>query len=103
VITTAKPRISPVLDRDTMAAMLARLVTDFYGSEPVPPADGGWFFRAVCELRRRNDDLFWTERRVTDLARELGYWPWSVVQVQSALRTGVDQAPSSVKTSDIDT
>jgi hypothetical protein len=77
-----------------MAAMLGRLVTSFYGDLPVPAADGGWFFRAVCELRRRSDDLFWTERRVTDLARELGYWPWSVVQVQSAFRTQMDSPPA---------
>jgi hypothetical protein len=85
-MTTARPRISPVLHRDAMAAMLGRLVTSFYGVEPVPAADGGWFFRAICELRRREDDLFWTERRVTELARELGYWPWSVLEVQTAFR-----------------
>ena len=73
-----------------MAAVLGHLVTTLYGDQPVPAADGGWFFRAVCEERRRNDDLFWTERRVHELAKELGYWPWSVIQVQTAIRSRVE-------------
>jgi hypothetical protein len=86
-IPDANPRKSPVLDRDGMTVVLTRVVTTLYGSDPVPAVDGGWLFRAICEERRRNDDFFWTERRVHELARELGYWPWSVMQVHTAIRT----------------
>ena len=87
---TPNLRQSHVLDRDRMAAVLTRVVTTLYGTDPVPAVDGGWLFRAICEERRRNDDFFWTERRVHDLARELGFWPWSVLQVHSAVRTAAD-------------
>lgn len=86
-------RTTSVLDRERMVEVLGRVVTTLYGNNPVPAVDGGWLFRAICEERRRNDDFFWTERRVHDLARELGYWPWSVMQVHSAIRTGVDAVP----------
>ena len=85
--TAASNRKNTVLDRDEMAVVVTRVVTTLYGSDPVPAVDGGWLFRAICEERRRNDDFFWTERRVHELARELGFWPWSVMQVHSAVRT----------------
>jgi hypothetical protein len=78
-----------------MAGVLQRLVAALYGGAPVPPEEGGRFFHDVCDERRRQGDLFWTERRLHDLARELGYWPWSVSQIEAALREKfLDGAPS---------
>lgn len=75
------------MDRTQMAAMLERLMTALYDGGPVPPAEGGRFFHAVCDERRRAGDLFWTEGRLHDLARKLGYWPWSFTQIQAALQS----------------
>lgn len=76
-----------------MTRVLERLVAALYDGAPVPPNEGGWFFRAICDERRRQEDLFWTERRLHDLARELGYWPWSVSQIEAALRIAAEGTP----------
>lgn len=73
------------MDRAQMTGMMEKLVVKLYGSAPVPASEGGWLFHAICEQRRREGDLFWTERRINDLARELGYWPWSVNQIGAAM------------------
>ena len=74
------------MDRSQMASFFDRLVSEVYGGRPVPPAEGGLLFRTVCERCREQGSLFWTESRLHDLARELGYWPWSVSQIEAALR-----------------
>ena len=79
------------LDRDGMAQMLKHLVQRLYGAASVPPTEGGDLFRMVCDERRRQGDFFWTERRLHDLARELGYWPWSVNQICAAARLAADE------------
>lgn len=72
------------MNRIEMAGRLRSLVAALYRGAPVPAVEGGLFFREVCEERRRAGDMFWTERRVYDLARELGYWPWSIAQIAAA-------------------
>ncbi len=72
------------MDRMEMTGTLHRLVAELYDGGPVPAAEGGRLFHEICEARRREDDLFWTERRLVDLARELGYWPWTVAQIGTA-------------------
>jgi hypothetical protein len=79
------------MDRTEMTLMLQRLVTAMYAGGPVPPAEGGPLFRAVCDERRREGDLFWTESRLHDLARKLGYWPWTVGQIGAAMRNDHDE------------
>ena len=71
------------MDQAEMTVLLERLVRSLYTAGVVPPAEGGLLFRTVCEERRRHGDLFWTERRIHDLARRLGLWPWSLVQIQA--------------------
>src|SRR5947208_3359666 len=73
------------MDREQMGEVLRRLVAALYGGTAVPPAEGGRFFRDICDERRRVGDLFWTEHRLHDLARELGFWPWSVAQIGAAI------------------
>jgi hypothetical protein len=80
------------MDRTEMADMLRRLATGIYGGAPVPPAEGGRFFHAVCEECRRREDMYWTERRIHELAREIGLWPWSFAQIHTALRTELTPA-----------
>lgn len=75
------------MNRIEMARRLRSLVVTLYNGSPVPAIEGGLFFREVCEERRRAGDLFWTERRLHDLARELGYWPWSIAQISAAFGT----------------
>jgi hypothetical protein len=75
-----------VMDRDGMAAMLEQVVSTLYPERVVPPGEGGFLFHAVCDERRRAGDTFWTERRLHDLARELGFWPWSFTQIEVDLR-----------------
>lgn len=75
-----------MMDRRQMASFFERLASEMYGGSPVPPAEGGFLFRTVCERCRERGDLFWTESRLHDLARELGYWPWSVPQIEAAMR-----------------
>jgi hypothetical protein len=77
------------MDRTQMAGMLEHLIATLYDGAPVPPAEGGRFFHTVCDERRRKGDMFWTERRIHTLARELGYWPWTVNQIQAALSNRV--------------
>lgn len=72
------------MNRTEMAGRLRSLVSTLYNGSPVPAVEGGLFFREVCEERRRAGDLFWTERRLHDLARELGYWPWTIGQISAA-------------------
>jgi hypothetical protein len=74
------------LDRTGMARILNHLVEQLYGGTTVPPTEGGHLFRTICEERRQHGDLFWTERRIHELARELGFWPWSVSQINTAAR-----------------
>lgn len=78
-----------------MTAVLQKLIAALYEGRPVPPAEGGLFFRTVCEERRRVGDLYWTEGRIQDLARELGLWPWSFRQVETALRQSREAVPVS--------
>ena len=80
------------MDRTQMSDMLKRLATGIYGGAPVPPAEGGRFFHAVCEECRRREDMYWTERRLHELARELGLWPWTFAQIHTALRTELSPA-----------
>jgi len=79
-----------------MASYLERLTKVLYEGNPVPPMEGGHLFHTVCEECRRRGDLFWTESRIHDLARELGYWPWSVSQIEAALRRSIDLPGSEV-------
>ena len=72
-----------------MAETLQRVVATLYDGRPVPPEEGGQLFRAICEECRRREDLFWTERRLESLARELGIWPWSLDQIGAAMRSSV--------------
>jgi hypothetical protein len=74
------------MDRTQMTLMLQRVVAALYDGAPVPPAEGGHLFRTICDERRRQGDLFWTERRLHDLARKLGYWPWTVGQIAAAVQ-----------------
>ena len=67
-----------------MTAVLQRLARTLYDGEPIPAREGGWLFREVCEERREAGDLYWTERRLHELARRLGLWPWTVEQVGRA-------------------
>jgi hypothetical protein len=41
----------------------------------IPPCEGGRVFRIIA------DEFAQPEYRVADLARDLGYWPWSVMDV----------------------
>ena len=84
------------MDRVQMSAVLERVVRAFFPEGIVPPADGGKIFREICEERRRHGDMFWTERRLHDLARDLGFWPWSVNQISASFRgrtSALDPAP----------
>jgi hypothetical protein len=74
------------MDRARMTVVLERVVGALYDGAPVPALEGGSLFHAICEECRRSGDLFWTESRIHNLARELGYWPWSVGQIEAAAR-----------------
>jgi hypothetical protein len=80
------------MDRTQMAAALQRVASVLYGEGAVPPTEGGLLFHELCEERRRAGDLYWTERRLHDLARELGLWPWSFSQIEVALRRSMGAA-----------
>lgn len=80
------------MDRVEMIGTLHRLMNELYDGGPVPAAEGGRLFHDICEECRREDDLFWTERRLVDLARELGYWPWTVAQIGSAVHSDLLEA-----------
>jgi hypothetical protein len=80
------------MDRAEMSQLLRRISTALYQGAPVPPMEGGRLFHDISEERRRRNDLFWTERRLTDLARELGLWPWTVAQILSAARRPAEGA-----------
>lgn len=77
------------MDPTQMTAVLTRLVTVLYNGSPIPPGEGGRLFREICDERRRAGDLFWTERHIHDLARRLGYWPWTVTQIAAAFADNV--------------
>lgn len=83
----------PTIDRSQMTTFFQRLLTDLYGTGPVPADQGGLLFRTVCEQCRSRGDLFWTESRLHDLARELGYWPWSISQIEAAIRLRMAPGP----------
>src|SRR5687768_523917 len=72
------------MDSTRMAAVLQRLARALYDGAPIPAREGGHLFREVCEERREAGDLYWTERRLHELARRLGLWPWTVEQVGRA-------------------
>jgi hypothetical protein len=72
------------MDRSEMAALLEQLVGKLYDGAPIPACEGGRLFRNLCEERREAGDLYWTERHIHELARQLGYWPWSVDQIGRA-------------------
>ena len=74
------------MDRAEMTQLLERLVGALYDGGPVPAAEGGHLFHAICEECRSAGDLVWTESRIHTLARELGYWPWTVSQIETAVR-----------------
>ena len=80
------------MDRTQMTRVLQHLVSSLYGGAPVPPAEGGRLFHTICDERRSAGDLFWTESRLHDLARELGFWPWNVGQIGAAMKHPGDGA-----------
>jgi len=84
-----------MMERSQMGALLEHLAATLYGQGAVPPEEGGRLFRAVCDERRRVDDMFWTERRLQELARELGLWPWSVTQIQNAVGAPIRAASAA--------
>jgi hypothetical protein len=87
------------MERALMTQVLHQLVSALYGGAPVPAEEGGRFFRIVCDECRSRGDLFWTERRLHELARDLGYWPWSIQQIGACLAKAsehaVDREPAS--------
>ena len=83
------------MDRTGMVLLLERLVRALYGGSAVPALEGGRLFHAICDECRRRGDVTWTESRIQVLARELGYWPWSVNQIDAALRNARLESPAS--------
>lgn len=53
---------------------------EIYGSEPMPPKDGGIVFREMASI------LNTKEAYVSAYAKSLGYWPYTTFQIEEVYR-----------------